>query len=94
MAEPGFDPLIVFDWLDSHCTRRPADGRYLTILGRTLEDTHRDTFDRWRLAMATDQRFEVPLGRWDEILMVYGIMLFEFEQWAEELYGWTGELAA
>lgn len=88
--EPGFDPVIVFDWLDTHCTQR-EDGRYTTMLGRLIDDSHRDTFDRWRLK-ADQPGWLVPLGRLDEILLTYGVMLWEFEKWAEDLYGWSGEL--
>lgn len=85
----GYDPVIVFDWLTTHGTQR-ADGRYLTLGRRLVDDSHRDTFDRWRAAMDADSQFVVPLGRWDEILHCYGIMLHEFDQWAAELYGWDG----
>jgi hypothetical protein len=89
----GFDPLIVFDWLDEHCSKRD-DGRYIALGRKLLDDSHRDTFDRWRLAMDADPvGFLVPLGRLDEILLTYGIMLWEFTGWAEELYGWDGYLA-
>ncbi|MGZ6570498.1 MAG: hypothetical protein ACXVHB_05785 [Solirubrobacteraceae bacterium] len=90
-TECGFDPVIVFDWLDTHCTKR-EDGRYLTIGRHLLDDSHRDTLDRWRDAIAVDPAFVVPLGRWDEILMHYGVMLYEFELWASELYGWDAYL--
>jgi len=89
-TEPGFDPVIVFDWLDTHCTKR-EDGRYVTLCGHLLDDSHRDTFDRWRLKLGEDG-WLVPLGRLDEILLTYGVMLWEFEKWAEDLYGWSGEL--
>lgn len=91
LADSGFDPLIVFDWLDEHCTKR-EDERYVTICGRLLDDSHRDTFDRWRASMHADPSFVVPLGRFDEILMHYGLMLYQFELWAESLYGWDGYL--
>lgn len=90
-TEPGFDPLIVFDWLDTHCTKRD-DGRYITLAGKLIDDSYRDTFDRWHEKMNDDPSFTVPLGRWDEILLAQGIMLWEFEDWAEKLYGWSGEL--
>lgn len=92
-TESGFDPIIVFDWLDTHCTKR-EDGRYLTIGRRLIEDTHRDTFDRWRDAMQQQPGFVVPLGRLDEILLCYGVMLHEFEDWARNLYGWDGFIPA
>lgn len=89
VRESGYDPVIVFDWLATHGTSR-GDGRFLTLNHRLLEDTHRDTFARWELAANTDPGFRVPLGRWDEILLIYGVMLNEFEAWAEEVYGTTG----
>lgn len=86
----GFDPDIVFAWLDAHC-QQTERGRYTTIRGRVLEDTHRDTFDRWR-QFRLRPGWLVPLGRWDEILCYYGLMLWEFEAWAEDTHGWNAYL--
>lgn len=91
--ESGYDPIIVFDFLDTHGTKR-EDGRYITLNGRLLEDTHRDTFDRWRKAIHERSNFVVPLGRWDEILLIYGVMLHEYAEWAQALYGTDGYIAA
>ena len=88
-SEGGYDVLCVLDWLDAHGTRR-SDGRYLTLNGRVLEDTHRDTFERWRKAAAGDAGYLVPLGRLDEILLIYGVMLHEFDSWVSDHYGWDG----
>lgn len=85
----GYDPVIVFDWLDTHGTKR-ADGRYVTLVGKLLDDSHRDTFERWERFANDDQAWRVPLERLDEILLTYGVMLNELETWAEDLYGWCG----
>lgn len=84
----GFDPVLVFDWLDAHGKRR--DGRFVELRGRALEDTHRDTFERWEGFALRDPEWIVPLGRFDEILVFYGLMLYEYEQWATEIYGTSG----
>ena len=91
-VEGGYDPVIVLDWLDTHSTKRTEDGRYWTLCGRLLDDSHRDTFARW-VEFQHRPGWVVPLGRWDELLMFYGLMLGEFERWAEELYGWDAYLA-
>lgn len=85
--EGGFDPVVVFDYLVHNGTQR-ADGRFLTFNDHLLDDTHRDTFDRWFDPVAWWSR--VPLGRWDEILFLYGVMLYEFEEWAKATHGWNG----
>lgn len=89
-VEAGYDPAVVFDWLDTFGTKAPS-GRYTTLCGRVLEDTHRDTFDRWREWRA-DPAWRVPLVRLDEILCYYGAALWEFESYAEAAYGWNGFL--
>ena len=89
--EAGYDPAVVFDWLDRHASKTDR-GRYTTLCGRVLEDTHRDTFDRWREWRVTVPDWRAPLGRFDEILMFYGLALREFELWAEEHHGWDAFL--
>lgn len=84
-TESGYDAAIVFAWLNEHCTQT-EEGRYTSICRRFLEETHRDTFDRWK------QYAVVPLERWDEILCFYRLELWEFETWAEEHHGWNGYL--
>ena len=91
--EAGYDPAVVFDWLDTHGTKTER-GRYTALCGRVLEDTHRDTFDRWREWRTTVDGWRAPLGRFDEILMFYGLNLRDFEWWAEEKYGWNGFIAS
>jgi len=90
-TDSGYDPVVVFDWLDTHCTKR-SDGRYLTIEGQLIDDSHRDTFARWEEWMYTQESFVVPLGRLDEILYTYGIHLWELEDWAQGAHGWDGYL--
>lgn len=85
----GYDPVIVFDWLETHCTRR-EDGRYVRVGQKVLRDTHRDTFQRWIGFAKKDRQFRVPLDRWSDILFDYGIELWEFETWATEIYGTDG----
>lgn len=88
-GEGSYDPVIVFDWLDTHCTRRD-DGRFIKLGRKLLEDSHRDTFDRWIQFAEEDPTWRVPLGRLDEILLTYGVMLYEFETWATDVYGTCG----
>lgn len=88
-SEGGYDPCCVIDWLDEHATRRD-DGRYLTLNGRVLEDTHRDTFARWLAAAEADAGYLIPLGRLDEILLLYGVQLWELDDWITTRYGTDG----
>lgn len=87
-SEGAYDAHIVFAWLDAHCTKR-EDGRYTHIGRRLLEDTHRDTFDRWRLALSIDPDFRVPLERFTDVLFVYDVEWYEFEDWATTEFGWN-----
>lgn len=89
MRVSGYDPVIVFDWLETHCTHR-EDGRYVRMGTKVLRDSHRDTFQRWRLFAENDPTFRVPLDRWSDILFIYGVELYEFEAWAEDVYGTDG----
>ena len=86
LSDGGYAVQIVLGFLDAHGTRR-SDGRWLTLNRRTVEDSHRNTFDRWRAAPAD---FLVPLGRIDEILCVYDLALWELDDWAERHHGWDG----
>jgi hypothetical protein len=92
-AWAGFDPVIVFDWLAEHATKR-EDGRFVTLRRQLIDDSHRDTFARWENFAALDPEYRVPLARWDEILVFYGVMLSEFEDWAQEIYGTSGYRAS
>lgn len=85
----SYDPVIVFDWLETHGKRR-VDGRFTHLGNRLLADTHRDTFARWERFVADDPAWRVPMDRLDEILLIYGVMLNEMETWAQELYGTDG----
>lgn len=84
-AESGYDAPIVFAWLNEHCNQT-EQGRYTSICGRFLEETHRDTFDRWK------QYDVIPLERFDEILCFYRLALWEYEAWSEDHYGWNSYL--
>lgn len=88
-VESGYDPVIVFDWLETHCTKR-SDGRYVTLSGKLLDDSHRDTFDRWKRFAADDPEWIVPFARFTDILFEYGVEWYEFESWADDLYGTNG----
>lgn len=92
-TEAGYEPAIVFGYLTQFATVRD-DGRYLTFAGKLLEDTHRDTFDRWFARETGEPWPRIPLDRWDEILCNYGVALWEFEDWAEHHYGRNGFLGS
>lgn len=85
----SYDPVIVFDWLFEHGERR-ADGRYIKLRGKWLEDSHRDTFERWERFARDDPHWRVPLARFTDILFIYGVEWYEFESWAEDHYGTNG----
>lgn len=80
MSEGGFTRESVLDWLEHHAEWKLYPGskpplRVAAINGRQVAESHRDTLHRW---IASD-RDPIPMGRWDEILLACGTMLWEFE---------------
>jgi hypothetical protein len=78
----GYAHIRVRRYLHEHGVVR-EDGRVLAINDRPLRESHRNTIANW---YARGER-DVPLGRWDEILMGCDVQLWEFEQWEQDTYG-------
>lgn len=74
-AQAGYDKDIAIGYLEAVGTRR-TDGKFHEINETLVTDNHRQTISKW-------ERLDViPLGRFDEILLAYGLMLWEYEDWA------------
>lgn len=82
--EEGYEAMIVVAFIKDNATKH-ADGRIWELNNSRVTDSNRDTIDRWAKREGT-----IPLGKLDEFLMKYGLMLFELEQYALEHYGRDG----
>lgn len=78
-GDGGFKREAVFAWLSDNGEwgniGNPPRITIRKINGRKVTEDHQDTVERW-LATGRDP---IPLGRWDELLLTYGVMLWEFE---------------
>lgn len=82
-TQAGYDKDIAIGYLEAVGTRR-TDGKFHEINEYLVTDNHRQTISKWeRLAV-------IPLGRFDEILLAYGLMLWEYEDWAQGTFGDDG----
>lgn len=81
--EAGYERELAIGYLESVGTRR-EDGKFYDIDGVLVTDNHRQTISKW-------ERLDVvPLGRFDAILVAYGLMLWQYEDWAKQTHGWDG----
>ena len=89
-GEGGYRLKVVSAYLDAHARRRPEDGRVMSLNGKLVRESHRETIANWE-ARSLDH---IPLGRWDELLLDVGLMLWEFEHWAEQHLGTDGYMTS
>lgn len=77
----GFHHAAVVGWLNDHAEWN-LDNKVYEINHHRVNESHRDTIHRW----ITKHKDPIPLGRWDEILLAHGVMLWEFEMEYPEAY--------
>jgi hypothetical protein len=78
----GYAPARVRQYCHEHGRVR-EDGRVMRLAGKVLPESHRNTIANWALRGVDP----IPLGRWDEILLASGVMLWSYEDWEQRTFG-------
>jgi hypothetical protein len=79
MNQSSYDADRVRRFCATHGHARESDGRVMRLNGHKLGEAFRNSIASW-----TER---APLGRWDELLLSVGLMLWQYETWEQETYG-------